>query len=119
MLVNRKTGTEDGRALVPTRVVTTLPLELKTHHLFEAASSEDIVKRAVYSLDVFDNATRLHLTVGPFVSPEASKEPKVHTLHYIRLDMSVNRNSNYVFMVEGCQKVPAHLSHLSCLVFSL
>jgi|WetSurMetagenome_2_1015567.scaffolds.fasta_scaffold00184_38 hypothetical protein len=114
MLVNRKpdgvaggdgNAINDVRALVPTRVIGTLPTEFKTHYLFEAASSEEIVARAVYSLRIYDNAKRCHLTVGSFVSPAATQDPNVRTLHYLRLDMTINRQSDYVYLIHGCQQV--------------
>jgi len=105
MLVNRKTDADDVRVLVPTRVVGSLPAELKTHHLFEAASSRTIDERAIYRLNVFDCKKRCNLVVGSFVSPNAQKDPQIQTLHYMRVDMSISCNTDYIFVIEGCQKV--------------
>ena len=114
MLVDRKTtGAENIRLLVPTRVVATLSSDLKTHPLFEAASSDEIVKRAIYTLAVFDETKRVHLPVGPFIAPGSLiQDTDMNTLHYIRLDMSVvSKKSNYRFLIESCQKtsVPIHI----------
>jgi hypothetical protein len=113
MLVNRKTDDDDLRVLVPTRVVGTLPAALKTHYLFEAASSRAIEARAVYKLDVFDCKQRRHLKVGSFVAPGMAEQGsrRLQTLHYMRLDMSISKKSDYVFLIEGCQDaaVPIHI----------
>jgi hypothetical protein len=114
MLVNRRTDADDLRVLVPTRVVGTLPAALKTHYLFEAASSKAIVAHAVYQLDVFDCKQRRHLLVGSFVAPGIVEQGtrRLQTLHYLRLDMSIiSKKSDYVFLIEGCQKaaVPIHI----------
>jgi hypothetical protein len=111
MLVNRRTNAEDVRVLVPTRVVPSLPAELKTHYLFEPASSRIICERAKYHLDVYDVQKRLHLTVGPFVSPRALADNQpIKTLHYMRLDMCLNK-ADYLFEIKGCQedKVPIYI----------
>jgi hypothetical protein len=107
MLVNRKTDADDVRVLVPTRVVGSLPAELKTHHLFEAASSKSIDDRATYRLNVFDCKQRCNLVVGSFVSPKARQDPQIQTLHYMRVDMTISCNSDYIFVIEGCQEVRA------------
>jgi hypothetical protein len=92
-------------------VVSTLPAELKTHYLFEPPASRAIDEKATYRLDVFDCKQRRHLIVGSFVSPGTSSDPHIQTLHYMRLDMSVSKHSEYIYVIGGCQEaaVPVHI----------
>lgn len=90
---------------IPTRVVGSLPLQMKDRALSTQWDSELVSKHGVYSLDAYDAVTRTNIFIAHFIAPSTRIHPLARTIHYLRIDARINK-SDMNFFIGGCTKRP-------------